>query len=735
MAQVRGTMRTSRLVVAVVGALAATACDSAPRAVSQTLACVAEPSANISAASAVSTLDAWHPVRAYRDATGAIHFFEIWNPTIGDYEHRVLAGYRSVDFGSDLDPTVDDPSNPESYDQIFRRMAASKANFTRMWLRPSDGKTAYHLDGGVADLNRPRAEFFSRLDDILTVAERHGVVVEVMLWDTSTGWGEGEFGEGSWRTCWADSEATCCPNVHNPNNHVPPLPLTDIPPCQKIATNEGGTRSSPWFAIGANEAWRIEQQAYMSRVMEQLRKHNNVTVEIINEAPPDGPPQPSSATENAYTWRIAIHEWIRREGGDILTQSNATTGWANFGDRQLQAWGEEEPGRIDMIASHDMWTYRIAQDVYEDTQGRVIAACNEVPDVPEGRKNAMKVDLEMVRRIMWGVTMGGGAAYIEDVSELLGGIVTSELETFFHPSTEPPEFWKMQPMPDLVRNNSDGSRYVLAQDDASEILIFSPGETPFDVARIGRYQYRWFEADGSNSSWSLWHNDNTWWFDPAHGNMGLQIRYDPDEGPTCDEMPAGWYEAQEFELCEQECPVDCVRKQVCGADGEPCQPWPNYCWMCRAPCGDGVCGQTETCFNCPADCSCEGRRCDEMPTGWYFNPPHGDCEGNCNVQCETKRDCAGMKCLDPYSNVEYCRQCPDLVRCGDGNCQPGRGENHDNCPNDCPAEPPPTNSCSSQGFYEHDQLGQCEADCGSCTRKQDCGGLPCDPPGYCWRCG
>ena len=45
-------------------------------------------------------------------------------------------------------------------------------------------------------------------------------------------------------------------------------------------------------------------------------------------------------------------------------------------------------------------------------------------------------------------------------------------------------------------------------------------------------------------------------------------------------------------------------------------------------------------------------------------------------------------------------------------------------------------SCGGQGFYEHDQYDQCVQDCGECTKKQDCGGIPCEPwPGYCWRCG
>jgi hypothetical protein len=55
---------------------------------------------------------------------------------------------------------------------------------------------------------------------------------------------------------------------------------------------------------------------------------------------------------------------------------------------------------------------------------------------------------------------------------------------------------------------------------------------------------------------------------------------------------------------------------------------------------------------------------------------------------------------------------------------------------DPPPEPDPgsTNTCGSQGFYEQGDYDSCVNDCGECTRKQDCGGLPCEG-GYCWRCG
>ncbi len=51
----------------------------------------------------------------------------------------------------------------------------------------------------------------------------------------------------------------------------------------------------------------------------------------------------------------------------------------------------------------------------------------------------------------------------------------------------------------------------------------------------------------------------------------------PPASNTCEAQ--GWYEHDERDLCEQESSAACIRKQICG--GEPCQPWPNYCW--KAP--------------------------------------------------------------------------------------------------------------------------------------------------------
>ena len=49
-------------------------------------------------------------------------------------------------------------------------------------------------------------------------------------------------------------------------------------------------------------------------------------------------------------------------------------------------------------------------------------------------------------------------------------------------------------------------------------------------------------------------------------------------GLSCGEM--SWYYSYEFDDCTNACTEPCVRKQWCSSG--PCQPWPHYCWKCRA---------------------------------------------------------------------------------------------------------------------------------------------------------
>lgn len=160
----------------------------------------------------------WHPVKVNRDANGWPHHFLVWNTARGEYEPKILLGYDSFDFGV---------ANLSEVEQKLDRLAADNVNFVRMWLRPSDGRYAFQYNAGLrkVDVDQWNPQLFSRLDTILGIAESRGIVVEVMLWDKSTGWRGGRGFElrppSSWQTCWAlpkDPQNPCL-NVNHPLNH------------------------------------------------------------------------------------------------------------------------------------------------------------------------------------------------------------------------------------------------------------------------------------------------------------------------------------------------------------------------------------------------------------------------------------------------------------------------------------------------------------------------------------
>lgn len=61
--------------------------------------------------------------------------------------------------------------------------------------------------------------------------------------------------------------------------------------------------------------------------------------------------------------------------------------------------------------------------------------------------------------------------------------------------------------------------------------------------------------------------------------------YDPETpaGQTCEAM--GWWRSDEFDTCYATCAEQCTRKQWCGSG--PCDPWPHYCWKCPSSGGGG----------------------------------------------------------------------------------------------------------------------------------------------------
>lgn len=152
------------------------------------------------------------------------------------------------------------------------------------------------------------------------------------------------------------------------------------------------------------------------------------------------------------------------------------------------------------------------------------------------------------------------------------------------------------------------------------------------------------------------------------------------------------------------CYIDC---QTCG-DGicDLILDAPDCSDCARTPqtCGDRICGEGENIFNCFRDCrtGCGDGICDdrETPSSCY-----GDCrlcgDGYCDAGLGENADncaedfcgfasescgdgvCENTFCDETTPTCEFLRTCyVDCAGCGDGLCDPGRGEDASNC-TDC----------------------------------------------------
>src|SRR6185295_10208727 len=224
----------------------------------------------------------------------------------------------------------------------------------------------------------------------------------------------------------------------------------------------------------------------VDRVMAEVTRHDNVTLEIINESPANG-----------VAWRQYVHSRIRAGYPGIVLQSEAVGGLDGTDDI-MRAWGAQNVGLIDVVSTHATWSFHAAQQKYHAFRG-VLPGCNEngTPDV---------VNLAGARHAMWGLVFGGGTASIENVPAGTGATVTAELYALFHPPADAPPFWTMRPDEGAVAGNA-GAYYVLARNDRSQILAFvsdDAGSGSFHVNGTGGYQYRWFDAAGAGSTWGPW---------------------------------------------------------------------------------------------------------------------------------------------------------------------------------------------------------------------------------------
>jgi hypothetical protein len=294
-------------------------------------------------------------------------------------------------------------------------------------------------------------------------------------------------------------------NVYHPDNHLrssagnQPIPGLEMQDTRRI-------EEDPFYNV-QNSVWMEYQKRYMARVIRELQQFDLVTVELINEAP---------GTAAAHEWRKYMHTWLKKTYPSLLVQSESLGR-----DREFAAWGRDHPGLVDMTASHDFWTYDTAQAFYHNFKG-VLPGCNEYI-------HQDLTDMARCRQMMWGLTMGGGACWVENILAPNGSIISREIYNYFHPGADAPLIGRLRPAPDAVIAN-DGTKYALAADDRSEILVYLSRQatrSPFVLDAKGPGRFRWFHCgDESDSFWGQW-IEATDSFTPPRLPAGLQYQAMP----------------------------------------------------------------------------------------------------------------------------------------------------------------------------------------------------------------
>lgn len=203
--------------------------------------------------------------------------------------------------------------------------------------------------------------------------------------------------------------------------------------------------------------------------------------------------------------------------------------------------------------------------------------------------------------------------------------------------------------------------------------------------------------------------------------------------------------------CGSDCAFDttgCV-SPVCGNHVcEPGEDSQNCSVDCPAGCGDSDCApmEGESCGNCPMDCVCGDDDCYDFIVCFYQCTDNGCVEtcfeqgcaeaqetsslilscmaAQCSADCADPSDNACRTCIYTHCAVGLgaCYQvvCPGT--CGDGNCDTNAGEDHTNCPEDCPF-------CGNQNCEDTEDATSCPQDCSG-----DCGDDFCDPTEDCSNC-
>lgn len=185
---------------------------------------------------------------------------------------------------------------------------------------------------------------------------------------------------------------------------------------------------------------------------------------------------------------------------------------------------------------------------------------------------------------------------------------------------------------------------------------------------------------------------------PACVEEGQSHAVIPDAPPCCEGLKKIGCDRPDEEGA---CPLGCLGAFVCARCGDgDCGPGENYCncpadcWPeCREPadCSDQFwnvrCYGHWDCVDASCQEVCDYERCGDGRCDRRGGETESSCPPDCRPQCQKPRDCLGREWLVDCWGSWACREarcvpdCPGA--CGDGSCQPERGEDASTCAPDC----------------------------------------------------
>ena len=164
------------------------------------------------------------------------------------------------------------------------------------------------------DLDRWNPEFFSRLHEFVSLASRHGVIVEVVVLSNTYN-----------ETIWALNP------VHHANN------INNMP-------------EVPWYAwmSSAHQALFEQQKRLVRKVVTELNAYDNIVFEVCNEPGGNAGPADAPTREQVDDWLRQLVQLIRSTEADLPKQHLV------FGQ---QAFGYQMPGMERPVGARDVFQF------------------------------------------------------------------------------------------------------------------------------------------------------------------------------------------------------------------------------------------------------------------------------------------------------------------------------------------------------------------------------------------